>query len=275
MKFAFSSNAYRNYSIEDTIDSIHYAGYDAIEIMCDTPHAFPPISEGQISSIKKSLQKNSMKISNLNGFMMKAIEDFHHPSWIEESIDYREKRIEHTKNCLKLANILGAKTVSTEPGGPKTNQAVETEFELFKNGILEVLPIAEELNVTLLIEPEPELLIETSSQFLSFIEHFDSKFLGLNFDIGHFFCVNEEPSKLITSLQEYIHHIHLEDISSSRKHFHLIPGHGVIDFKSIFDSLDEIKYNGYVTVELYPYQENPQKAAIESLKFINSVRENA
>lgn len=57
MKFAFSSNAYRNYEIEECIDSIHLAGYDAIEIMCDIPHAFPPISEDKINCIKNSLKK--------------------------------------------------------------------------------------------------------------------------------------------------------------------------------------------------------------------------
>ena len=33
MRLAFSSNAYRNYSIEESIDLIHLAGYDAVEIM--------------------------------------------------------------------------------------------------------------------------------------------------------------------------------------------------------------------------------------------------
>jgi len=274
MKFAFSSNAYRNYEIEESIDLIHLAGYDAIEIMCDVPHAFPPLSENKIKSIKNSLKKNSMTISNLNGFMMTAIEDFHHPSWIEESKIYRQKRIEHTKNCLKLAHLLGAKTVSTEPGGPKTNQTNEKELELFENGLLEVLPLAEELQICLLVEPEPELLIENSHQFLSFIEKFDSKYVGLNFDIGHFFCVNEDPAKLIHQMQNYIHHIHLEDINSSRIHHHLIPGYGSIDFQKIFNSLNQINYNGFITVELYPYQENPQQAAIESMNFINSILEN-
>ena len=274
MKLAFSTNAYRNYSLEDSITSIKCAGYNAVEIMCDTPHAFPPISDEKIISIKESLKKNSISISNLNGFMMKAIQDYHHPSWIEESTSYRQKRIEHTKNCLKLAHLLGAKTVSTEPGGPKTNQTTEKELELFRQGLLEILPLAEELQIHLLIEPEPKLLIENSNQFLNFIEQFDSKYIGLNFDIGHFFCVNEDPAKLIHDMQEYIHHIHLEDINSSRIHHHLIPGHGSIDFKKIFHALNSINYNGFVTVELYPYQNNPQQAAVESFEFINSILEN-
>lgn len=274
MKLAFSSNAYRNYSIEDCIDSIHFAGYDSIEIMCDIPHAFPPLSNEKIQSIHNSLKKNSMSISNLNGFMMTAIDDFHHPSWIEESKNYRQKRIDHTKNCLYLASLLGAKSVSTEPGGPKTNQSSEKELEIFQEGLLEVLPLAEDLGVHLLIEPEPELLIENSSQFVRFIEKFDSKYLGLNFDIGHFFCVNEDPEKLIINLHDYIKHIHLEDIAYSKKHYHLIPGHGAIDFKKFFTSLNSINYTGYVTVELYPYQNNPQDAAIESMSYLKSLIEN-
>jgi len=274
MKFAFSSNAYRNYSIEDCIELIHLAGYDSIEIMCDIPHAYPPLTDTKIHSIKKSLKKNSMSISNLNGFMMTAIDDFHHPSWIEESKTYRQKRIDHTKNCLYLASLLGAKSVSTEPGGPKTNQSSEKELEIFQEGLLEVLPLAEDLGVHLLIEPEPELLIENSSQFVRFIEKFDSKYLGLNFDIGHFFCVNEDPEKLIINLHDYIKHIHLEDIAYSKKHHHLIPGHGAIDFKKFFTSLNSINYTGYVTVELYPYQNNPQDAAIESMTYLKSLIEN-
>jgi sugar phosphate isomerase/epimerase len=271
MKLAFSSNAYRNYSIEECIDLIHVANYDGIELMCDTPHAFPPLSDEKIKCIKDSLKKNSMLISNLNGFMMTAIEDFHHPSWIEESKNYREKRIEHTKNCLKLASQLGANSVSTEPGGPKTSQTTEKELELFEHGLLEVLPLAEELKIHLLIEPEPELLIENSYQFKNFINKFDSEYLGLNFDIGHFFCANEDPANLIHELEDYIYHVHLEDIDFHRTHYHLIPGRGIINFKEVFDSLNYINYSGFVTVELYPYQNNPQEAAIESMTFLNSI----
>ena len=153
-------------------------------------------------------------------------------------------------------------------------QTTDKELDLFEQGILEVLPLAEELKIHLLIEPEPELLIENSNQFKNFIEKFDSNYLGLNFDIGHFVCVNEDPVKLIHDLGDYIHHIHLEDINYNREHHHLIPGKGMINFKEIFNSLNSINYDGFVTVELYPYQNNPQEAAIESMKFLNTVLED-
>ena len=267
MKFAFSTNAYRKFSLEYCIRSISSAGYSAVELMCDEPHAFPPLSEEKIQSVKNILKQNDMTISNLNSFMLCAIKDFHHPSWIEKNVEERQKRIVHTKNCIELAKKLGVNTVSTEPGGPSLGFE-KKELEIFANGINEVLPLAEKNNVKLLIEPEPNLLIEKSSQFLNFISRFNTKHLGLNFDVGHFFCVGEDPAELIKSLKDYISHIHLEDIAKSRIHKHLIPGNGAIDFKSIFNAISEINYDGYITIELYPYEENPEQAAREAIKFV-------
>lgn len=275
MKLAFSTNAYRNFSIEDSILSIKNAGYSALEIMCDIPHAYPPLPDEKIESIKTNLEKNQMSISNLNGFMLCAIENFHHPSWIEPSSDYRRKRIEHTRNCIILAEKLGAASVSTEPGGPRTGNSERYDLDLFENGINELIPTLEETKIKLLIEPEPNLLIENSNQFLNFIKRFSSDFIGLNFDIGHFYCVGEDPAKLILKLKDYISHIHLEDIASNRVHNHLIPGHGVINFEEIFDNLEKINYDGFVTIELYPYLENPQHAALKSLQNLKSIIQDA
>ena len=41
--------------------------------------------------------------------------------------------------------------------------------------------------------------------------------------------------------------------------------------ETVFAKMDEIGYNGYVTVELYPYKTNPIDAALESMKYINSI----
>ena len=63
MKFAFSTNAYRQHSLEESIASIKNAGYSALEIMCDTPHAYPPLTDERILQIKNKLKNNEMSIS--------------------------------------------------------------------------------------------------------------------------------------------------------------------------------------------------------------------
>jgi sugar phosphate isomerase/epimerase len=124
-----------------------------------------------------------------------------------------------------------------------------------------VLDHAEQEGVMLLVEPEPGLLIENTEQYLAFAERIQSPMLGLNFDIGHMFCVGEDPSQSVRLLAPHIRHVHLEDIAATRVHHHLIPGDGVINFTAVIGALSEIRYRGWVTIELYPYVDDPDHAA--------------
>ena len=72
-------------------------------------------------------------------------------------------------------------------------------------------------------------------------------------------------------LSDYIEHFHLADIAVDRVHNHLLPGKGSIDFRSVFKAMDEIGYEGFVTVELYPYQDNPVYAAEMAYKYLNDI----
>jgi sugar phosphate isomerase/epimerase len=132
--------------------------------------------------------------------------------------------------------------------------------------------MAEEEDIKVLIEPEPGLLIENSRQFKNFMTKIiNTNYIRLNFDIGHFYCVNEDPAKVVYELSDYIEHFHLADIAHTRIHNHLIPGKGSIDFRSVFDAIDDIGYRGFVTVELYPYQDDPIYAAKEAYNYLCSI----
>jgi sugar phosphate isomerase/epimerase len=285
IKLAFSTNAFKRYSLEDSIREIAKVGYSGVEILCDIPHAYAPsFKDDQVRSLKKTLALYNMQISNLNAFTLYAIGDTYHPSWIEDS---REMRIEHTIECIRLAKRIGAKHLSTEPGGPvvapplpsSSQQQQQQQYQdisrlekMFLDGLTRVARMAEEEDIKVLIEPEPGLLIENSRQFKNFVTKINnSKYIRLNFDISHFYCVNEDPAKVVYELSDYIEHFHLADIAHTRIHNHLIPGKGSIDFRSVFDAMDDIGYRGFVTVELYPYQDNPIYAAKEAYSYLCSI----
>ena len=62
-------------------------------------------------------------------------------------------------------------------------------------------------------------------------------------------------------MAKYIRHVHLEDIAATRVHQHIVPGEGAIDLAPVLGALREIGYEGWVTVELYPYISDPDTAA--------------
>jgi len=267
MKLAFSSNAYLRFSFNDAAKKIGKLGYQGIEIMADVPHAWPAFMlEEQKQGIRDSLKSNNLAISNINSFMMHAVNDsrqrYWYPSWIEPDKHYRQIRIDHTMRCLTMAKELGAPCITTEPGGPvEAGASWNAGLKLFVEMLKPVIEHAEKEDVLLLIEPEPGLLIETADQFLEFMGHIKSPMVGCNFDIGHSYCVGDDPASTIPKLAKYIKHYHLEDIANTRVHHHLIPGDGAIDFKAAIEAIKATGYKEWVTIELYPYVEDPDQAA--------------
>ncbi|MBA4190821.1 MAG: sugar phosphate isomerase [Planctomycetaceae bacterium] len=266
MQLAFSTNAYLHHSFSDTVTRLAGLGYRGVEIMADVPHAWPAyLLPEQKQAIRDALTRNKLAISNINAFMMHAVNDhrqkYWYPSWIEPDVNYRCVRIDHTKRALTLAKELGAKCITTEPGGPIEGRPWGECLKLFVEMLKPVVEHAEKEQVLLLVEPEPDLLIETADQYLEFASKISSPFLGLNFDIGHSYCVKDDPADTVRRLGKLIRHVHLEDIAPTRVHHHLIPGEGAIDFGSTLKALKEIGYQDWVTIELYTCHENPDGAA--------------
>jgi sugar phosphate isomerase/epimerase len=276
MKLAFSSNAYLQFSVEETIARIAALGYQGLELLADVPHAWPAgLLPQHKDSIRRHLQRHGLAISNINAFMMNAVADprqpYWHPSWIEHP-HYRAIRREHTRRALQLAHELGAPHITTEPGGPlEPEQTWEAAAAIFYDELMPCVELAERLEVRLLIEPEPELLIERFDQYLRLMERIDSPWVGLNFDIGHAFCVGEDPQHWVRRMAPHTRHYHFEDIAATRVHKHLIPGHGAIDFAATLREIAATGYDGWLTVELYPYIDQPDDAARQARDYLLQV----
>jgi sugar phosphate isomerase/epimerase len=110
--------------------------------------------------------------------------------------------------------------------------------------------------------------MENTAEFKSFIKDARSSIIGLNFDIGHFYCDGENPSIAFEELFEWVGHVHIEDIAPTRVHAHLIAGHGDIDFSEVFDTMVRLGYNDHISLELYPYVDTPEDAGRESLSYL-------
>jgi sugar phosphate isomerase/epimerase len=273
-RLAFSTNAFKKNTLDEAIGVIGDIGYAGVELMADLHHAYPPAMDAnRLAHTKEYLASRKLPVSNVNAFTLFACGDTYHPTWIEADPKKRQQRIDHTLNCIDLASAFGAKTISLQPGGPLIGRdlARDDAAELFAEGITQVLPRAKEKKLILAIEPEPGLFIESSGEYLEFKNRFfkHEPTVQMNCDLGHLFCVGEDPADVIRRVGDHIAHVHLEDIGKNRVHQHLTPGKGVIDFPEIFRALDDVHYDGWVTVELYPYETTAAgvaKAAWENLQ---------
>jgi sugar phosphate isomerase/epimerase len=277
MQLAYSSNAYLQFSIEDTIARIAALGFAGLELLADVPHAWPAgLLEERKQAIRNCLAQHNLAIANVNAFMMNAVADprqpYWHPSWIEPDANYRAIRREHTKRALRLAKDLGGPSIQTEPGGPlAAGQTWQSAAAVFYEELMPCVELAEQLEVLLLVEPEPGLLIETFEQYLEFAGRVNSPWVGLNFDIGHAFCMQQQPQDWVARMAAHTKHYHIEDIAANRRHAHLIPGHGAIELAAVLREIDRSGYQGFVTVELYPYIDNPDEAGREAKQYLEKL----
>ena len=92
----------------------------------------------------------------------------------------------------------------------------------------------------------------------------------MNCDVGHLFCVGDDPAGVIRTLPEQVAHVHLEDIGENRVHQHLTPGKGG-STSPRSSRLGDVHYGGWVTVELYPYETTAAGVAKRAFEHLQEV----
>jgi len=272
---AFSTNAYTNFSLSEACDRIAAAGYEAVEILADVPHAYPlTYSEHQARRLKERLDGLGLRAVAINantamGYFTpvpKALT--FEPSLISADEVCREDRIAIIRRAMALANGLETPVVTITTGQPLSGEPAEVLRDRLLAGLEQVVQAADLAGVDVAIEPEPGQFIETSADLKALLDEVDHPRLGANLDVGHAWCAGDDPAEAVRLLGRHLKHLHLEDIKD-RRHYHLIPGLGEMDFKAIRSALDGVGYSAAAAVELYTYADDPDWAAAEAFRALS------
>ena len=278
IRLAFSTNAYTKHTLTEACDGIAAAGYKAVEILADHPHAYPPTySEHEARRLKERLDALGLSVCSINANTAMAYftplpeELTFEPSLISPNAQHRQDRLDIIRAALTLANLLGAPVVTIAGGQPLSGEADDVYRERLLEGLEAVVKAADLAGVDVAFEPEPGQFIETTADLKSVLDEVNHPRLGANLDVGHAWCAGDDPAEAARTLGPHLKHLHLEDIKD-RVHFHLIPGEGgEIDFAAIRKALDDIGYAGAAAVELYTYPDEPDRAATEAFKALSPI----
>ncbi|WP_435176818.1 sugar phosphate isomerase/epimerase family protein [Halorussus sp. AFM4] len=272
---AFSTNAYTRHPLPEAVRRIADHGYAGVEVLGDEPHAyFPEFGDGDARALREALDETGLAVSNVNANTAMGYYDdappssFFEPSIVTADDERRAWRVEYTKRAIDLAADVGAPAVCVATGRPLPGNPPEEAREYLDESLDEILDHAESEGVEVGIEFEPELLVECTDEVLELVERHDRDALGVNLDVGHAAVYGEDLGETIRRSAGNITGVHLEDIVGGRrgKHYHRIPGEGDLDFAAVFDALDDVGYDGFVTMELYTYPDEPDRAAREAFE---------
>ncbi len=177
----------------------------------------------------------------------------------------RQRRIEAALIAASIAEKVGSPFLTVTTGLPERAGDFAVQEKLFFDSLSEIVS-GRPKKVKVAIEQEPEHVIHRTDQMLFLCRSFEGEVFS-NFDVGHSFVAGEDPAQCIRELGRYLSNIHLEDIKG-RVHKHLMFGDGDIDFRALFAALKEIRYQGDLTPDLYPFKDEPVKALRESAEFL-------
>ena len=275
MKLAFSTNAYSKHPLVTALRGIKQAGFEGVEILADVPHAYPDAIDASLTNeVKRELETLGLAVSNINvncsfGYWKDAPpEPYFEPGLISPNPQHRADRTRLIMKALEFARDVGAKNVSITSGRMLGGMPPEPAARQFAESIRPILDRADKLDVNVGIECEPGLYLEYVAELREWIDRLNHPRLGANLDIGHSQVIGESIPDVVKMLNNRIWNMHVEDIPG-RKHYHMIPGQGTLDWQGLKRALEEIRYPNFLTVELYTHWQNPQEAADQSYRFLS------
>jgi protein FrlC len=232
-----------SYPLDEVIKRLSHMGYDGIEIGCASPHAWPDyLSKERRQVIKQLLKAYRLSVSS----MLPAPGGGPGNNPGAPSKEERAFTIKHYKDIVRLAHEWECPTVMWIAGWAVFGTPQQEAWNHSLQALIDVAKYAEELGVTLVVEPTPadSNLVETADDALLLAEQSGQNNVKVMFDTFHALYRNEVPSDYVYRMKEKLGHVHIADVDR------LPPGQGTGNFDTVLRALKAIDYKGYLAMEV-------------------------
>ena len=169
-----------------------------------------------------------------------------------------EKSLDGARVSIRNAHLWGATTVLLVPAVVNAQTTYKEAYERSQVAIRKLIPLADELNITLALEEVWNKFLLSPLEFARYIDEYDSPRVRAYFDVGNVVLYGY-PQDWIRVLGKRIVKLHIKDFSFTREPgtdksvAAWVPlGEGDIDWTAVYEALHDIGYQGTATLELDP-----------------------
>ena len=217
IKLSYSTFGLTDLDFLDSIEVVDKAGYAGIELSFHRDQFNPfNITDEYLATIKKRFETVGVQpacIATASHFFTPSRP--HEPSLMSPDLAGRKRRIDLVRRGIDIARKLGVSLVTFGSGFIRdehvTNPSVNPR-ELLVDSIHECLrAVRDDEDITLLIEPEPGMFIETVEQGLSLINEVSSPKFQLHVDICHMYCSEKDYVSALGQAAPYTRYMHISD----------------------------------------------------------------
>lgn len=224
---------YKGRDFFESLESIKSMGYNSFE--------FWSWWDKDIEKLKETKEKLDMTVTT---FCTKFI------SLVDPA--QREAYIQALEESIMVAKKLGCKQLITQTGD-ETNESRELQQKSLIEGLKACLPILEENDITLLVEPlniktnHPNYYLYSSDEAFEIIDQVGSENVKVLFDIYHQQVTEGDIIRRIKGNIDKIGHFHAAGAPERDELYY-----GELNYNAIFKEIDDLGFEGYIGFEYYP-----------------------
>jgi sugar phosphate isomerase/epimerase len=262
MKFAICNEIFQGWSPDDTFAFAARTGYEAVEIAPFTLASHVgAIGAGERQRLRDAAARAGIAISGIHWVLVKT-EGLHltHPE-----PEVRGRTARYFVDLVNFCADLGGRFMVV--GSPKQRSLLPgVTLAAAGRWALEVLggavKRAEDRGVTICLEPLAPAetdFINTAAEAIRLTRELASPALKIILDVKAMSSEARPIPQIIREAWPHFAYFHANDPNLKG------PGFGDLDFRPIAAALREVGYDGYVSVEVFNFDEGPEVIATRSL----------
>jgi len=227
-------------------------GIDEIDFIFDLDRyeENPLWTQEGIKEIQQAVEESSVKVRHI------CADFFMRRPFFRVTEDERKENIAILKKLIQAAREIGAENIEI-PLVDNSSIKTEEEKDLLVRSLQECLPRAQELGVTISLEPDlpPKELLEL-------VERFGGPFLKITYDSGNSSSLGYDSYEEISTYGKHLSNAHIKDRVLGGTTVPL--GTGDANFEGLFRALKEQEYQGSFTLQAARQEDGKEAETILS-----------
>ncbi|HYV27030.1 MAG TPA: sugar phosphate isomerase/epimerase family protein [Candidatus Eisenbacteria bacterium] len=265
MKFAICNEIFRDWKIDDAMSYAAKAGYEGIEIAPFTlANSVNEVSAADRTKVREAAARAGIEITGIHWVLVKPEGLYlNHPD-----AAIRENTSKYFCDLVDFCADLGGKIMVV--GSPKQRNVMpgvspEQAWEWATATFREPVMRAEQRAIKICFEPLAPAetnFINTAEEAIRFVKQLNTPHFKIILDVKAMSSESKPIPQIIRESQHDFAYFHANDKNLKG------PGFGEIDFRPIASALKEVGYQGYVSVEVFSFDEGPEIIATKSLEYL-------
>ena len=267
-RYGICNETFGDWPLAKACDLAAECGYEGLEV---APFTLAPLvtdlSAERRGEIRRTIARSGLDCVGLHWLLAKT-EGFHaaHPD-----AAVRSRTVDYLAELARLCHDLGGRVLVF--GSPKQRsllpgvtpgQAEDHLVEVFTR----LVPVLETTDTVVALEPLSPVetdVLTTAADTCRLIERIGSPHVRLHLDVKAMASEQLPIPEIIRASARHLEHFHANDTNLQG------PGFGAVDFAPIFAALDEIRYAGWMSVEVFDYAPGPERLARDSIDYMRRI----